>query len=78
MPKVHVSDVIKYIIQGFGEDFTHKRAVAGVGKWNDMVVQKKKKEQPKAKTPPRMTLDPDRIARDIERKKRELEQAKQY
>ena len=78
MPKVNAWDVIRYVVQGAAEDITHKKAGMGVGKWNDMVVQKKKKAVPKPNTPPSMTLDPDRIAQDVKKKRRELQQAEKY
>lgn len=75
MPKVDPWAIVKYIVQGVGEDITHKRQSAGIGKWNDIV--KKKKEVPKETTPKRFALSPRR-AIDIKRKLAELQQTEKY
>jgi hypothetical protein len=66
MPKVDALEIIKYIAQGMSEDLTHKKALAGVGKWNDLIETKKKKDK-KKNTPNRFSLSPDR-AKDIKEK----------
>jgi hypothetical protein len=75
MPKVDPMEIIKYIVQGVSEDITHKKAMAGVGKWNDVIVAKKKKE--KSKTPERMSMSPRRAV-DIKRKVKETKEAGKY
>ena len=69
--------IVKYIIQGVAEDFTHKKAMAGVGKWNDMVTEATKKKKKKSNTPERMALSPRRAV-DIKRKVRETQEAGKY
>ena len=77
MPKVNAFDVIKYVVQGMAEDITRKKASRGVGKWNDLIEVKKKKDEKKAGTPNRMSMSPRR-AIDIKRKAKETAEAGKY
>jgi len=70
-------DIVKMTMQGVSEDITHKKAVKGVGKWNDIIKNRKDKKKPVSGTPPRMALSPRRSI-DIKRKIAERQAAEKY
>ena len=67
-------DIVKMTMAGVSEDITHKKAVKGVGKWNDIIKNRKDKKKPVSGTPPRMALSPRRSI-DIKRRVMETHQA---
>ena len=67
MGKVNAWDVVKYVVQGIAEDISHKKMASGVGKWNDLIEVKKKKDEKKKSTPDRFSFSPKR-AGDIKKR----------